>query len=447
MAFEHNPVPALTQGTLALMENLRGQLRNLKTEAYGPDANKYDDDKSRPALLISPQELLIEISKILSDTVIQQIADERRELRPRLETALHEAVIEEMFPAWMPDSTPVMYVLRVEGRNQKEMKDPKHGLHAGYTKKQTPIQVLTVGELRRDYREVLVKDEELFVNIEAYGSKDADYILSDVHKFYLAIPLDRKHRKANDGNGELILLSNGAKWGVDDSSQVHLRSKSGPESLWKTAHYLTGIEEESGRPRETILDEAGARFIAEKRYEGLSIDLHQHFARKHTVDWTGAVLLQTTRTAQSRDAGTEQKELFLRHVPRNLRKFYRRVMPTEDRSYIDLAKKDVPPYYLEMVVPINVGDGIFGRNVIDVLTYPREVFKLMYGEHGHDPFAYKARDEGWRTDHWTLMEWGVALKLTGLLDENGIRYVRDLADVRMQEARLLPKRARSYVFA
>src|SRR3989338_1994398 len=95
-----------------------------------------------------------------------------------------------------------------------------------------------------------------------------------------------------------------------------------------------------------------------------------------------------------------QRELFLERIPKKSRGHYRD-MRVEERPSIRLSR-DVPPYYVEMLVPMDNHDaGVFGRNVVDTLVYPLPVFKAMYSEDGHDPFAYKTRSEGQRHERYT----------------------------------------------
>jgi len=441
-----NPIPALTEEGLNLMVATKDKLGKLKVGAFGPDANRFDEDKPHPKLLMPQQELETTISDILSDDVVQRIRTERILLRPSLEQRLHQTVREDLLPRWMPDDAVVMYAARVEGRNREEMSAPIKGMHAGHKKRQTPHkEVLTVDQFRRYFKEVIVTDDKLMSEPEKYQPQNVDYILSSVHKIYLAVR-GNHDRRGNSGNGHLRV----GDWRADDALQVHWRNKSGPETLFKVGTYMTGLEEKLGRPRETILDEAGARLIADAEYQSResfyeikSVEVNQHFSRRHRIDWAGALILQALPTEKS-DDGETYRELFLHRIPRKFRRFYERVLVVEDRSSIRLNAH--PPYYIEMTVPMGTLNSTFGRNVINILTYPSSVFKALYGEHGYDPFAYKVRDEGWRRDHYTEMEWLVILRLApAFLDENGLTYVRDLAAVRMRDAGLLPK-GRTYSF-
>ena len=454
MVFEYNPVAALTQGGLEAFETLK-KLRQLKTELYGADSNRFHEDRLRPKLPkgMTLQQLEGRISDIVTSDVLEQMRQEQAALRPMLDESLRQIVRDVVLPTWFPPDAPVMYVVRTEGRNIKEMQ--WKGGRAGYRTKETGRVVLRVDELRQSWDEVVLRDADIDHAPETFMPEGANFQLSTVHKIYSAIPIGNHQRNGNTSDGVLVLKHSGRTYRSDDSLALHFRQKSGPEKSWKMITIGTGLEErphDAYQPREQIVDELGIRLLTAYRFGVKYDDLQQalvemHRQNRNKIDWRGSSNLQALsmgKNGGNDHYGERQKELFLREVPPERIRYYNRIIEVEDRSSIDLSDRNVPPFYLEMLAPIGSPDDIFGRNVVNPLLYPLAVFKGMYNDPRYDPFAYKERDENWRSEHYTEMEWLVGLMLApALMNDTDRTYVERVINLRMKESGLVKER--SYV--
>ncbi len=450
-----NPVPAVSQDCLDTWEYLKLELRGLKEKAF-PEANRYTEQsysKKAPKGM-SPKGLEKEINDILTDEIRLQLTQNYTAARLRLEIGLAEIVIgtspsgierdsrdireKGLLQEWVGKEALVLYSLRVEGRKGKEMRTP-YNEHTrwGYAKKQTPIALMKAKEWVGAWKDIVFLDSKVdATDMRPYLPDGSDYLLTTVHKFEAV---------EENGVGEISL--NGRKY-IPLDNAVHLRIKSGAEMLWKMIAFLSGIEEKkSGETRDDILDEAAARLICRPGKPTEKQPFGHVFGRKaayifkalteqyhHYPDLLNSVILQELNLGFN---GPHRK-MFLDTVPKHSRKFLDKILQEEGRPYISINKKAmVLPYYLEMRPRIGIDSGnVFNKNVVDLLIYSKDLYDAMYGM-GFDQLAYRARNEGWRFDHYTLFEWLLASKLAPVITSLKVQtYVKDLVSARMKESGL-----------
>lgn len=441
-----NPVPAISQGGLDTVELLKWELRPLKEEAYGPGCNAYAD--GRPPKLKMPRRTLEKrIDEILSSHVMVDMAKENTETRLRSEERLGEVVMEDVLPLLVPEDALILYSLRVEGRSREEMGlSYRENSRWGYYHKTTPVAVLPAGEWSSGWGEHVYLDARVDEeDITRFMPERADYLLSTVHKF--EVVAERRNAGSNNNGGAWL---NGRYYRQSGGQGIHWRIKSGSEKLWKMVALLTGIEEKPGEVRESIVDGAGARILYGADCFGAKFsEFWSKVSKNHSwsdltnaplfPDHKGMLILHTIPRN-----GYDHRKAFLESLPPGYKGFCDKII-TEEAKDIEISRiseKDITPYYLEVLVRFgNNRDNAFDRNVANFLLYPTNLFNAMYQEEGFDEFAYKARNEGWRVEHYTLFEWLLASRLSQvLMRDTSSRYVDDLIEVRMKQAGVAPRR-------
>ena len=455
MELNVNPVPAVIQSGLDSIELLKWEFRKLKQEIFGPGCNAYDDSATPPGLPRGVRRETLErrIDELLTPEVLVGLAAENAEARVRSEEVLGAIAMEEVLQSWMPDSL-VLYSLRVEGRNRQEMLLPyRENERWGYYHRTTPVAVLPAREWPSAWKELVFLDARVDEGeIAPFMPDRADYLLSTVHKFEV---VDMAEGRRSSGNKGVTPLNGGFYRHRADGEGMHWRAKSGSEGLWKAVALVTGIEEKPGEPRESIVDTYGIRLLCSAGGFGTRFaGLWQAMSKTHALpdlrekplfpDHKGALILNTIPRE-----GYEHSEEFLKSLPQGYKGFCRRVITQENRSIRVSNSENVMPYYLEMLVGFGSGnERVFDRNVADVLLYPNDLFKAIYREEGFDPFAYKARNEGWRVEHYTMFEWLIASRLAHAVVARKSRgYVDRLIEVRMQQAVFAPTRRSSALSA
>ncbi len=440
MPANRNPISAVSESGLEILTVLKGELRNLKKQLYGPECNSYREEALKPTEKIpkgvARRDLETQLDKIFS-LVNLDFAKGSTETRAMVEERLGRQV-ERLMPIWFPPKALVMYSLRVEGRNRGEMLSSydKKNNQWGYKKEQTPIAVLPVEEWPSAWRDFVVLDRMAdSKSMNGYMPSDADYLLSTVHKFEVVSGKEKRkgEKKQGNGLGEKFRRS-------EEAESLHWRIKSGPERLWKMVLLMTGLERKPKETVEEIVDEAGIRLLCSDGKVGsyfgvVCSELHNGYSFPHLK---GSVILQKLPV---KDRKYDHKAAFLDSVPTKYRGFCERIMEEERRS-LRLADDSILPYYVEMLSRFGRNnENVFDRNVIDTLLYPNRTFYAMYEENGYDELAYKARHEGWRTDHYTLFEWLVAKKLAPILMMGGsLSYANDIIETRMSKLGLEVKR-------
>ncbi len=437
MPANRNPVSAVSKDGLELIDVLKDELRLLKKELYGPDCNTYNENRrseiEKSPKGISTGDLEKRLDEIFS-LVDVHFAKESAETRAMIEDGLGRQV-EKLMHIWFQPNALVMYSLRAEGRNRKRMINTysNGNQHWGYTKAQTPIAVLPAKEWPSAWRDFLVFDR--IANSKdgkTYMPADADYLLSTVHKFEVVI----QNEKGKEIPQRKNLLNEPQYRRADDAESIHWRVKSGPEKLWKMVSLMTGLESKTGKTIEEIVDDAGIRLLCSDAQFGRKFgDVCSEFHSGYSLpDLNGAVILQKLPVEE---VGYDHRKEFLASVPKKYRGFCKNIM-TEEAREVKISNKSILPYYIEILSRFGRNNAnVFDRNVINTLMYANSTFNAMYEEDGYDQFAYKARNEDWRTDNYTLFEWLVAKKLAPILTSgNSLSYVNDIIDVRTKQLNL-----------
>ncbi|MBS3132611.1 hypothetical protein J4470_00580 [Candidatus Woesearchaeota archaeon] len=442
MPLNINPISCVTEEGLDLVEIVKGELRQLKVEAYGSGCNAYRDappssEERRPRNM-SRRSLEAAIGHIFSQVGVLEFAKESTETRVMIEAGLSK-VAERLLPLWFPPDSLIMYSLRVEGRNDAEMSAPytTKNFNWGYRQKTTPIAVLQLNEWPSAWNKFMFLDRRADTeDITPYMPEGADYLLSTVHKF------DRVSERRGDRGGSLNQRYERIKGG----ESLHWRVKSGPEKLWKMVVLLTGLEEdEPGDVRETIVDDAGIRLLCQANMFGIKFaDAHKALTEgRHAWDdlkGNDSIKTLALQKLPAADSSYSHRKAFLSSLPKDYRSFIDELLQEEKRE-IDLSGRKVLPYYVEMLTRFGTNNNVwFERNVIDTLVYGNDTFGALYEEQGYDQFAYKVRNARWRSEHYTLFEWLIAARLAPLImTRTSQEYVHRLIGMRMRQAGLLRK--------
>ncbi len=433
MPANRNPVSAVSESGLELIAVLKDELRKLKEKIYGPDCNSY-----RERALTHKEKIPEGVARTGLETKLDEIfslvdldfAKESAETKVMVEEGLGRQV-EALMPIWFPPKALVMYSLRVEGRNREEMLKlyGSKNRQWGYKKEQTPVAVLPAEEWPSSWRDFAVLDRIAdSKGIKSYMPSDADYLLSTVHKFEVVTK-----REKNDVMNPYRNLLDKKFRRADDAESLHWRVKSGPEKLWKMVLLMTGLERKPNETVEEIVDDAGIRLLCSDEQFGskfgeVCLELHKGYSAPNL---NGAIILQKIPV---KDNGYNHLKKFLDSVPAKYRGFCRSIMKEEDRN-LRIADESILPYYIEMLSRFGrKKENAFDRNVINTLIYGNSTFYAMYGEDGYDELAYKARNEDWRTDHYTLFELLVAKRLAPILmTGTSLSYANDIIGVRTKQ--------------
>ena len=395
-----NPVPLTTEEGYRLIIGLQKTVRSLRKQVFPNGQN---------GTIVSKSEVERSIDAVLTEEVKESLKAEFAKTRPRLEQALAETVMQQILPLWMPENSIVNYSVRVESRNRDGMLLSRPTVNAGYRHLTTPIHFLQASDWPSEWRSFVLLDDQLYEREDCLP-ENTDYLLATVHKFDALTPYGRPTG--------------------DDA--VHWRVKSGPEMLWKMVAYLSGIEDDSGKTRESIVDAAGARLITRPENIGGKFSMvHESLVKGSTyLDLVEQVILQHVNYGGK--TPSESMGSFMESIPRNKRSFMEKISAVESRNIkINGKSKIALPYYLEMSSRLGTDDSdAFQCNVLNTLIYPNDLFVSMNSQHGHDQFAYKSRTERRREENYTVFEWALAERLAPLMlpEPTSLRYVNDLIE-------------------
>jgi len=406
MSFVFNNIPALSEEFIETMKKVREETTNLKKVAYGEDCNRFDHSVGFYPRNMTLQELEIRLNEILSTEILIKLAEEQRALRSKIDCELAKVVATEILPQLALPGTLFQYDFYVVARDMRQI-DSKTDPHRGRRDSQTPIKCLPVEDWKDGaWKEYILLDHRINNGeIDRYMPVGTNRLLSTVHRFYAVNKTDKS------------------------KLQIDCRTKSGAEFLYKLVAWLTGIERKPGEPRQDIRDLAALRIIFRDYFEERSIDGLRHFMDNYRGSCEGSVILQILHSNQD-----GQKVEFLKNLPRKSRSFCEAILDTEERTNIldpeDVAKIE-KKYYLEMLIPFFTTcyrkDDVFGRNIINLLTQPRETYKKICEK--KDEFLYKGRVEYNRERSWPYFEWcSLIMSAEKVLEGDSLSYINEVTN-------------------
>lgn len=154
-----NEFPSVTEEGLKLMLGLREKLTSLSK-------GKYSEKK---------------LKSILTDSIIERIIQEQRELNRRLEHTLYQVSMGRLFPLWMSEhSEELSYTLKIEGRDMSLIDDDS--FHGGHKQVKKHITYLDKKSCTENYLEFIFSDKKIDAGeIDHLVPKDFDYVTAVIH--------------------------------------------------------------------------------------------------------------------------------------------------------------------------------------------------------------------------------------------------------------------------